>query len=145
MSCENRLGMIAKRYEELEAWQIADELKREVYALTETGESARDLKYRNQIRDSAASNTKNIAEGFGRFRPAPFAQFMEFAVASAMETRDSLKDGVDRGYFTPERVAPAQKLADRSIQCFTKLIVYLKGRARRRRDGGKTANDEQHT
>jgi four helix bundle protein len=132
MSCENRLGMIAKRYEELEAWQIADELKREVYALTETGRAAEDFKYRSQIRDSAASNTKNIAEGFGRFRQASFAQFMEFAVSSAMETKDSLKDGVDRGYFRPDRVAPAQKLAERSIQCSTKLIVYLKGRARRR-------------
>ena len=47
-----------------------------------------------------------------------------------METKDSLKDGVDRGYFTPERVALAQKVAERSIQCSTKLIVYLKGRAR---------------
>ncbi len=131
MRCENQLGMAARRYEELEAWQIADELKREVYALTETGPAAKDFKYRDQIRDSAASNSKNISEGFGRFRPAPFAQFMEFAVSSAMETKDSLKDGVDRGYFTPERVALAQKLAERSIQCSTKLIVYLKGRARR--------------
>jgi four helix bundle protein len=123
--------MSAKRYEDLEAWQIADELKREVYALTETGPAAKDFKFRDQIRDSAASNSKNISEGFGRFRPAPFARFMEFAVSSAMETKDSLKDGVDRGYFTPERVAPAQKLAERSIQCSTKLIVYLKDRARR--------------
>jgi hypothetical protein len=48
---------------------------------------------------------------------------MEIAVSSAMETRDSLKDGVDRGYFTPERVRRAQQLAERSIRCSTKLIV----------------------
>jgi len=127
--CEYVLQMVAKRYEDLEAWQIADELKREVYALTKTGGAAKDFKF-HQIRDSAASNTKNIAEGFGRFRPAPFAQFMEFAVSSAMETKDSSKDGVDRGYFTHERVAGALKLAERSIQCSTKLIVYLKGRSK---------------
>ena len=127
--------MVARRYEELEAWQIADALKREVYALIATGEAAKDFDFRNQIRDSAASNSKNIAEGFGRFRPGPFAQFMEFALASAMETQDSLKDGVDRGYFTPERVATALTLADRSIKCSTRLIVYLKKEAKRRRNG----------
>jgi four helix bundle protein len=134
--------MIARRYEDLEAWQLADALKLEVYALTETGPAAKDFEFRDQIRDSAASNSKNISEGFGRFRPAPFAQFMEFAVSSAMETKDSLKDGVDRGYFTPERVARAQELAVRSIQCSTKLIVYLKWKARQER---RTKNDARRT
>ena len=115
-----------KRYEDLKAWQIADELKREVYALTETGPASRDFKFCNQIRDSAASSTKNIAEGFGRFRPAENAHFVEYAVASAMETKDSLKDGVDRGHFIPERARRAQELAERSIQCSTKFILYLK-------------------
>jgi four helix bundle protein len=114
------------RYEDLEAWQLADELKREVYALTETGPASRDFKFRDQIRDSAASSTKNIAEGFGRFRPAENAHFVEFSVASTMETKDSLKDGVDRGHFSPERALRAQQLAERTIQCSTRLIVYLK-------------------
>lgn len=118
--------MGVRRYEDLEAWQIADELKREVYALTATGRASKDLEFRNQIRDSAASSTKNIAEGFGRFRPADFARFMEFSVASTMETKDSLKDGVDRGYFAPERTQRARELAERSVQVSTKFIVYLK-------------------
>ncbi|HYM23339.1 MAG TPA: four helix bundle protein, partial [Vicinamibacterales bacterium] len=68
--------MIARRYEELEVWQLANELKLEVYALTKDGPASKDFKFRDQIRDSAASNSKNIVEGFGRFRPGPFAQFM---------------------------------------------------------------------
>ena len=115
-----------RRYEDLEAWQIADELKREVYALTETGSASKDFKFRDQIRDSAASSTKDIAEGFGRFSPGDNARFVEISVSSTMETKDSLKDGVDRGHFTPARVARAQELAERSIQCSTKFIVYLK-------------------
>ncbi len=114
-------------------WRLADELKLEVYVLTETGPAHRDFKFRDQIRNSAASSTKNIAEGFGRFHPGEFAHFMEFSVASTMETKDSLKDGVDRGYFLPERVANAQRLADRAIRCATRLIVYLKREAARRR------------
>ena len=115
-----------RRYEDLEAWQIADELKREVYALTDTGSASRDFEFCGQIRASAASSTKNIAEGFGRFRPADNARFVEFSLSSTMETKDSLKDGVDRGHFTPERVLRAQQLAERSIQCSTRFIVYLK-------------------
>jgi four helix bundle protein len=70
---------VARRYEELEVWQIADELKLEVYVLIATGPASRDFGFRDQIRDSAASTTKNISEGFGRFRPAEFARLMEFA------------------------------------------------------------------
>jgi four helix bundle protein len=118
--------MIAKRYEDLEAWQLANDFKQEVYALIKEGPASRDFGFRDQIRDSAASVTKNIAEGFGRFRPKEFAKFMEYATASLMETQDSLKDGVDRGYFTPQRVLRAQKLAVRTLKVSTRLIVYLK-------------------
>jgi four helix bundle protein len=124
---------VARRYEELEVWQLADALKVEVYALIGTGPASKDFEFRDQIRNSAASTTKNISEGFGRFRPADFARYMEFAVASLMETKDSLKDGVDRGYFTPDRVASAQKLAERSIKCSIKFIVYLKSCRKKRR------------
>ena len=134
--------MAARRYEDLEAWQLADELKREVYALIATGPASNDFEFRGQIRDSAASNSKNIVEGFGRFRPADFARFMEFAVASAMETKDSIKDGVDRGYFTPDRALRARTLAERSIQCSTKLIVYLKS-CGRDKTGRRTRNDQR--
>jgi four helix bundle protein len=122
-----------KRYEDLDAWRLADELKLEVYALTATGPASTDFGFRNQIRNSAASATKNIAEGFGRFRPADNARFVEFSVASTMETTDSLKDGIDRGYFTPARVQPALELAERSIQCSVKYILYLKRCAKTRR------------
>jgi len=132
--------MTARRYEDLDAWQLADELKREVYALIASGPVVRDVKFCDQIRDSAASNARNIAEGFGRFRPRPFANFVEFAVASAMETKDALKDGVDRGYFTPERVARAHTLAERSIKCSIKLVLYLKSPRGRRNAEPRTTN-----
>jgi four helix bundle protein len=118
-----------RRYEDLEAWQLADALKRDVYALVADGPASRDFEFCRQIRASAASSTKNIAEGFGRFNPGENAHFVEISVASTMETQDSLKDGIDRGYFTPERVEHARELATRSIQCSTKYIVYLKRRA----------------
>ena len=120
------IAVVAKTFEDLEAWRIADELKREVYALIATGPASRDFRFCNQIRESAASPTRNIAEGFGRFRPGPFAQFMEIAIGSTMETQASLKDGIDRGYFTVESIQRASELAQRCIQVSTKLLRYLK-------------------
>jgi hypothetical protein len=49
---------MASRYESLEAWQIADELGREVIALTETGPAAKDFAFRDEIRDAVTSRTR---------------------------------------------------------------------------------------
>jgi four helix bundle protein len=122
--------MVAKRFEDLEAYQLAEELKREVYALIATGPASKDFRFCNQLRDSVSSSPKNIAEGFGRFRPAPFAQFMEFAIGSTMETKVGVKDGIDRGYYSPTRAERALSLAERSIQVSTKLMLYLKSQIR---------------
>jgi four helix bundle protein len=129
---------VARRYEELEVWQLANDLKIEVYALVATERAARDFRFCQQIRDSAASTTKNICEGFGRFQPGDFAHFMEIAVASAMETKDSLKDGVDRGYFTPDRVSNAQALVERTIKSSIRFFAYLKSCAQKKRRSSRT-------
>jgi four helix bundle protein len=57
--------MIAKRFEELEAWQLANELKRNIYQLVATSGAREDWKFRDQITDSAASGPANLAEAFG--------------------------------------------------------------------------------
>ena len=118
--------MAANTYEELEAWRLSDELKREVYALIAKMPARNDFRFCNQIRESAASAPRNLAEGFGRFRPASFALFVEIAIGSAMETQVSLKDGIDRGYFTADDVQRASELALRTIKVSTKLLLYLK-------------------
>jgi four helix bundle protein len=118
--------MVARTFEELEAWRLADALKKEVYRLIGAGPVARDFAFCSQIRESAASISRNLAEGFGRFRPRPFAQFVEIALGSAAETLDALKDGVDRGHFEEADIAHASDLARRTIQVSTRLAVYLK-------------------
>jgi hypothetical protein len=55
----------AKRYQDLVCWQLADELEQLVFELTATGPASRDLKFRDQIRDSSSSATRDMAEGFG--------------------------------------------------------------------------------
>jgi four helix bundle protein len=122
-----RVGVAGfSRYEDIVAWQLADELKREVFARTATGPPARDFKFRDQIRDSSASAARNIAEGFGRFRVAEFARFLEFARGSPTETHNSLRDGRDRGYFSDTDCDRLSRLAGRAAKATSALIRYLR-------------------
>lgn len=82
--------MGVRRFEDLVCWQLAQELSREVFAATASGPAATDFRFRDQIRDSAASAARNIAEGFGRFSPADFARFLRYAKGSLAETRHHL-------------------------------------------------------
>jgi four helix bundle protein len=96
-----------------------------VYALIASGPASSDFKFRDQIRDAAASATRNIREGFGRFHPHDFARFMDYAIASTMEVQDCLDDGVDRGHFTSNKTIKAGRLAVRSLQISKGLKRYL--------------------
>jgi four helix bundle protein len=118
--------MGVRRFQDLEAWQLANALKIEVYRLTKDGKVTNDREYCRQIRRSAASSSRNIAEGFGRFRPRPFAQFMEFSIASTHETHDALLDSTHQEHFTASQIADALQLLDRCLRVSTKLLLYLK-------------------
>jgi hypothetical protein len=68
--------MVARRFEDLIAWQVAHELQREVFAFIARSDVSRDFKFCDQIRESTRSTTRNIAEGFGSvlskgIRPVP--------------------------------------------------------------------------
>ena len=107
--------MIAQRYEDLDCWQLSNELKQRVYAFIATPPASKDFEFCDQIRDSARGAPRTIAEGFGRFRPKEFARYMEFARASLMETQNHLGDALDSKDITTEEHAALFKLADRAI------------------------------
>ena len=126
-----------KRYEDLIAWQLAYELQRAVFALTATGAASTDFKFRDQIRDSSSSATRNIAEAFGRWAPAEFARFLRIARGSLNETHNSVRDGRDRGYFTAEDAHRMQLVAGRAAKAITRLIRYLESCAGQKRRGSQ--------
>jgi four helix bundle protein len=115
----------AKRYEDLVVWQLSVRLRDEIFRLTATGRSARDFRFRDQIRDASSSPPRNIAEGFGRFKPRAFASFLRIARGSLQETRAHLQDGAGRGYFTDADIQPLLRLQLRALSACTKLIKYL--------------------
>jgi len=129
---------VAKRYQDLICWQLADELEQLVFAQTATGPASKDFKFRDQIRDSSSSATRNMAEAFGRFWPADHAKFLTIARASLMETHNSAGAGFKKGYFTAENTDKMQRLAARSGKAATGLIRYLDSLPPRPRRGRRT-------
>jgi four helix bundle protein len=114
-----------KRFEDLNIWQISVELRDEINRLTDTGPVAKDFAFRNQIRDSAASPPRNIAEGFGRFKPRSFANFLRIARGSLEEVRNHLLDARTRNYFSDDDTEKLLVLQKRAVAGTTRLIQYL--------------------
>lgn len=117
---------VAHAFDQLDAWQLANDLKAGVYNLIARPVVERDSDFRDQLRNAAASAPRNIAEGFGRFKPGEFAQYLRVANGSLMETSNHLRDGKDRGYFSEEEIQPLLILAKRSSAATTRLIRYLR-------------------
>jgi four helix bundle protein len=117
---------MVRRYQDLDCWRLANDLKREVYALlAESPPAARDLDFVSQIRDAASSGPANISEAFACYRHKESARYARIAKCSLTETHNHLGDGVDRGHWTAGRIAAGLKLADRAIGATTRWIAYL--------------------
>jgi four helix bundle protein len=80
-----------KNPEEFDAWKLSWELKERVVAFTATDPAARDRKCCEEILESARSAPDNIAEGFYRFNPPDFANFVRIARGSLGEGRNQLR------------------------------------------------------
>jgi len=117
--------MPVRRFEDLDAWKLANELKRQVYELLNRSGARRDRKYCDQITDSSASAPANLAEGFAYYRHPEFARHTRIAKASLMETQNHLRDGVDRDFWSTQDADPLLHLADRAIGACVRLAAYL--------------------
>jgi four helix bundle protein len=125
--------MGVRDFRDLICWQLSYELKCEVLAFIQKGAVSKDFKYCDQIRDASASAPRNVAEGFGRFTPGEFAQYLKWARASLMETQNHLIDGRDRGYLEPNGYARLMNLARAALKATTNLMLQKQRQAALRR------------
>ena len=105
----------AKDFTELVAWQRADDLERFVQGIIRRPLLARDFEFCRQASDAAASAPRNIAEGFGRFAPIQFANFLRIAIGSELETRNQILKAWHRGAITDEEHYVGVVLCKRAI------------------------------
>jgi four helix bundle protein len=111
--------------EQFDAWQLAWELKERVFAFTATTPTARDGKFCDEIREAARSAPDNISEGFYRFNPPDFANFVRIARGSLGEVRNQLKHAHARRYLSDAEFQELSRLCRRAIGASTGLRLYL--------------------
>src|SRR5258705_9727415 len=117
---------VARKFEDLLSWQRMHEFNVEVWKATDHGHASRDFDFRNQLRDAADSAERNVAEGFGRYNPSVFANFLDFSRGSACEARALLKKGAACGYFGADECARLDLLAIRGLQGVASFQRYLR-------------------
>ena len=115
-----------RRFEDLDVWQVARELVRDVYALTRRDSLRRDPGFADQVRRAAVSTMNNIAEGFERGSDKEFIRFLFIARGSVGEVRSLLYVALDQSYINKDEFKRISDLCIRSSQMIWGLIKYLK-------------------
>ena len=112
-------------FEDIEVWQKARELTREIYVLSNEGLFARDFGLRDQIRRASVSIMSNIAEGFERGSNKEFIQYLYIAKGSAGEVRAQLYVALDQIYINQAKFNSLNKNATEISRMLSGLINYL--------------------
>ncbi|HKA53106.1 MAG TPA: four helix bundle protein [Candidatus Binatia bacterium] len=118
-----------KRFEDIEAWQRARELVREVYKMCAEGRPSRDFNLQGQLCRAAVSCMSNSAEGFSRNGDKDFAHFLDIAKGSALEIQSLLYVALDLGYVEKSGFERLYELTDRVASLIGGLILYLRKRS----------------
>ena len=118
--------MKIERFEDIEAWQLARELTRLVYALTKKLEFAKDRELKGQIRDAAGSAMHNVAEGFDSETNIEFIRFLRYAKRSCSEVQSELYVALDEKYVTPTEFKTVYEQARKTRAAVRGFINYLR-------------------
>jgi four helix bundle protein len=113
-------------FEEIEAWQKARELTREIYKICSKKSFARDFGLKDQIQRASVSSMSNIAEGFERGSNREFIQFLGIAKGSAGETKSLLYVAKDCGYINSSSFQYLYNLASQTINLIGGFASYLR-------------------
>lgn len=114
-----------RRFEEIQAWQLAREIALDVWLLIEQTPLGNDFALRNQINRSSGSIMDNIAEGVERNGNRKFIQFLSIAKASCGEVRSQLYRAFDRKHITQEQFKSLIEKTELESKKLGALISYL--------------------
>jgi len=114
-----------EKFEEIQACQMARELAKYVFILTNKDEFKREFSLKDQIKRSSGSAMDNIAEGFDRSSPKDFRRFLYIAKGSASEVKSQLYRALDQKYISKEEFDCCFKLALETGKLIGGFIKYL--------------------
>jgi four helix bundle protein len=114
-----------KKFEEIRSWQKARELVNSVYRVTSSGQFAKDVGLRDQIRRAAGSVMHNIAEGFDSGSDAEFKRFLRISMRSVSEVQSQLYMALDQRYLEQAQFDALYKEAELVKGFIRKFVFYL--------------------
>lgn len=117
--------MTIRRFEDIEGWQMARDLTREVYKVATRGAFARDLGLRDQITRAAGSAMHNIAEGFDGGSNLEFMKFLRYSQRSCSEVQSQLYVALDCAYISESEFTTIYEQAARTHGKVGAFIHYL--------------------
>jgi|SRR5690349_12995344 len=115
-----------KSFEELDIWQRARVLAKDIYAQTMQGSFSKDFSLRDQINRSSGSIMDNIAEGFERGGTKEFITFLSYAKGSAGEVRSQIYRAHDRSHIDDSSFKLLRDEAVSVSKGISGFINYLK-------------------
>ena len=118
--------MTINKFEDLEIWQLARTLCKDIYLTTDTREFKSDIRFCSQIRAAAGSIMDNIAEGFEREGKKEFTQFLFISKGSCAEVKSQLYRALDIEYISKEKFDFLSEQTQKLGLKITNMILYLK-------------------
>ena len=115
-----------EKFEDIEAWQLARELCKDVIRIIKSTELNSDYKLKDQINGSSGSIMDNISEGFERGGNKEFIYFLSIAKASSGECRSQLYRIFDRNYISEDEFNQLKIKTEKISGKIQNLINYLK-------------------
>ena len=88
-----------RTFEDLQVWQKARKLNKEIYQLTISTNGQKDFSFIDQLRRASISVSSNIAEGYERQSNKEFVRFLYIARGSSGEIRSLLFTAKDLNYI----------------------------------------------
>ena len=118
-----------KQFEDIQAWQQARELVREVYKACAEGRLSRDFGLRDQLCRAAVSSMSNVAEGFAKKSDRAFAHFLDIARGSITEVQSLLYVALDVGYLEKSEFDKLRQMTEKVASLISGLTSYLRQRS----------------
>lgn len=113
------------KFEDLEIWQEARKLAKEVFILSKETDLKTDFRFKEQIKASSGSVMDNIDEGFERDGNLEFRQFLSIAKGSAGETRSQIYRLYDSEYISEEQFKDLKNKYENLSGKIKNFITYL--------------------
>ena len=113
-----------KRYKDLNVWQEARKLSKNIYSLTSEFPKEEQFGLINQMRRCAISVPSNIAEGCGRNYPKDSIQFFYIARGSIYELETQLYLSFDLEYLEELKLNQLLTLTETTRKLLSGFIKY---------------------